>query len=136
MGEGRPRAITPRTLKKLRRAFLMGYSDREACLYAQIAPSTLYKYQEENPEFSEQKEQYKTNPTLKAKTTVFNNLDNISIAKWYLERKVKDEFSIRTESSLDHPQNTNNYRLSDYTRKQMDKRIEVEIALIRPRSPN
>ena len=40
----RPRKITKETVQKLEEGFLMGLSDREACIYADIAVSTLYDF--------------------------------------------------------------------------------------------
>lgn len=90
---GRPLKIDNAVLEKLREGFLMGYNDEEACLFANIHPATLYHYQEKNPEFIEQKKLWKQNPLLKAKRTIFDNLDKAATASWYLERKCKDEFS-------------------------------------------
>jgi hypothetical protein len=89
---GRPTKMTKATLGKLREAFLLGCSDQEACLLANINPDTLYAYQKENTEFSEQKQTLKLNPVLKARQTIFNNLDNPKTAMWYLERRAKTEF--------------------------------------------
>lgn len=99
---GRPTVITPEILDKLREAFLMGFSDKEACFYADIGQSTLYDYQKDNPEFSEQKEQYKVNPILKAKKTIFDALEkgDVKVSQWYLERKAKGEFSTRVEATI------------------------------------
>lgn len=95
---GRPTIFTPELLQKLEEGFLMGYTDTEACLYAGIAPSSLYNYQNEHKEFLERKEQLKENPRMIAKTTVYNRLSrDPETAKWYLERKAKDEFSTRNE---------------------------------------
>jgi hypothetical protein len=94
---GRPTIMTPELLSKLKEGFLMGFSDEEACSYAQIGKSTLYNYQQANPEFVEEKEEWKNNPILKAKTTIFNDLEDVETSKWYLERKAKREFSLRQE---------------------------------------
>lgn len=96
---GRHTKLTPETLDKLRTAFLMGCSDVEACLYADISKTALYNYQQKNPEFVDQKEQWKEQLTLKARTVIANSLNNKdeNTAKWYLERKKKDEFGTRTE---------------------------------------
>lgn len=98
----RPTVVTPETLEKLRTGFLKGYDDEEACLYADIAPSTLYEYQKKNPEFSEQKAQWKKNPILKAKEVVYDAIErkDKETAKWYLERKKKEEFSTRSETDI------------------------------------
>ena len=94
---GRPKSIDKDVLSKLEYAFAIGCTDREASLYANIAPSTLYRYCDEHKEFSERKEGLKKTPILKARETVVNDLENTDSAKWYLERKVKKEFSQRQE---------------------------------------
>lgn len=53
----------------------MGCTDPEACLYAGIVPSTLYRYQESNPEYSERKETLKQNPVMKARGVILNALE-------------------------------------------------------------
>jgi len=100
---GRPIAMTEETLQKLREGFLMGYSDEEACLYAEISPATLYNYQKDNPEYIEQKEQWKTNPILKAKKVIDEALDkkDRDTARWYLERKKKKEFGNNLDLTSD-----------------------------------
>lgn len=67
----------------------MGCTDREASLYAQIAPSTLYLYCENHPEFSERKEVLKGNPVLQAKRIQLAELqsDNSAIAQKVIDRK-------------------------------------------------
>ena len=52
---GRPRKITEEVVGKLEYGFLMGLSDGEACVYADIAVSTLYDYCKKHKEFSERK---------------------------------------------------------------------------------
>lgn len=100
---GRPTKMTESTLKKLQEAFLFGSSDSEACLYAGICRDTLYEYQKKNLEFSDKKEEWKSNPLLKARKTVFNNLDNPKVAMWYLERKSRNEFDLRQKNAVDEP---------------------------------
>lgn len=95
---GRPTIMTEETLQQLREAFLMGCTDREACLYADIGTSTLYNYQEEHPDFVEQKKVWKENPILIARKSVVNALaGDYEHALKYLERRKKDEFAVRNE---------------------------------------
>src|SRR3990167_3654505 len=96
---GRPTVMTPETIAKLEEAFLMALNDREACLFSNIAPSTLYAYCQENREFSERKELLKEQVKIKAKRNIADAIDakNVSLSKWYLERKAKDEFSSKQE---------------------------------------
>lgn len=97
---GRKTVMTPEIINKLEQAFSMGCSDLEACLYADIGKTTLYNYQNENPEFVERKEQLKEQLVLKARTVIANALNNKdeNTAKWYLERKAKNEFSTKVEN--------------------------------------
>ena len=53
---GRPSKMTPEVLAKLEHSFSLGLSDREACLYAEINPATLYRYCENHQEFCKRKE--------------------------------------------------------------------------------
>jgi hypothetical protein len=46
MPAGRPTKMTPDTVKKLEEAFLLGCSDIEACLVADISKQTLYNSNE------------------------------------------------------------------------------------------
>lgn len=95
----RPTIMTEQVISKLEEAFLLGCTDLEATLYANIAPSTLYKYQDKNRAFVERKAQLKEAPILKARASVIRALENNpELALKYLERKKKDEFSLRKEN--------------------------------------
>lgn len=113
---GRPTKMTKVMIGKLEMLFAKGLSDREACLVAEINPSTLYEYCKENPEFAERKEMLKDKPKIKAKMNVQEAIEagDTDISKWYLERKAKDEFSTKQEISADVDTNvTINIELTD-----------------------
>ena len=95
---GRPKVVTKDVLVKLEQAYLFGCTDVQACAFAGICAKTLSNYQNENPDFLQEKEKWKQNPILKAKATVYGKLNEADTAKWYLERKAKDEFSTRQET--------------------------------------
>lgn len=114
---GRPAKIDKGILGKLESAFKMGATDREACSYVNINPDTLYEYQKKHPEFTEQKEAWKQNPILKAKNTIYKNLNDARIAQWYLERKCKDEFQPQNKVELNG--NGVNIFVADEKHKQM-----------------
>lgn len=87
---GRPRAVTEAVIQKLEAAFMMGCTDREACLAADIAPSTLYAYCEQNPAFSERKETLKENPVMLARSVVLEAIRDdrdVQAAQKVLDRK-------------------------------------------------
>ena len=94
---GRPTKMSKETIAKLEEVFSLGGSDSEACFYANISKQTLYNYQKENPEFVDRKEALKEKPILKARQTVVKALDDPKDAQWFLERKRKEEFSLRQE---------------------------------------
>lgn len=94
---GRPTVMTPEILDKLRYVFSIGGTRKEAYTYAQIGESTFYEYLQDNPNFAEEIERLIQDPILKAKKTVYDSLENVRDAQWYLERKAKDEFAQRSE---------------------------------------
>lgn len=101
MPAGRPTKMTEETVKKLEEAFLLGCSDLEACLYADISKQTLYNYQDKHPEFVDRKERLKENPVFVARRAVISEMkEDGNLALKYLERKKKDEFSIKQEHEL------------------------------------
>lgn len=99
--EGRPTKLNQDVLNKLEEAFLLGCTDTEACLMAGISHQTLYNWQNANPEFLERKTKLKANPIIEARQSLKKAIKRgdgkLSLA--YLERKVKDELSLRTEHS-------------------------------------
>jgi hypothetical protein len=97
---GRKTVMTAETLAKLRNAFLMDCTEEEACFIAKIDHATLWRYKQSHPEFCKDIEACKKNPVLKARATIYKNLDNPKIAKWYLEHKAKDEFSTKQEIAV------------------------------------
>lgn len=103
MAGGRPTSMTDEVVQKLEEAFLMGCTDIEACFYANIAKQTLYTYQELNPEFKDRKEELKANPIFLARKSVITGVQNDSdLALKFLERKCKDEFSLKSETKTEH----------------------------------
>lgn len=87
-------------IAKLEQAYAFGASDGEACMYADISPDALYRYEKKNPKFRERKLALKKKPILKARQTIIKDIENVDTAKWYLSRKRKEEFS--TKSVLEH----------------------------------
>lgn len=100
---GRPKKITPELLQKLEVAFSLGLNDEQARLFAGKLPSsTFYKYCQEHPEFMELKEALKQSPEINARANIAKALKDgdKDLSKWYLERKCKDEFSIKQDLGL------------------------------------
>lgn len=94
---GRPTVMTESVLNKLEEVFALGGTDIEACGYADISTGTLYKYQEEFPDFIERKRFLKEKPVLLARKTIMDSLaSDANTAKWYVERRDRD-FNLKHE---------------------------------------
>lgn len=96
---GRKTIITPEIIIKLEQAFMYGFTDLQACLFAEISKTTFYNFQNKHPEFVDRKELLRENLALRAKVVLAKKIQNEDeeTAKWYLERKCKKEFSTRQE---------------------------------------
>lgn len=117
---GRPTVMTPETINKLEHVFMLGGSDKEACLYAEISTQTLYDYQNLHPEFVGRKEMLKETPFLKARQTIVQNLSNPQGAQWFMERKKRDEFGKSDETApTHHTKNTYNFIFSPEVREKV-----------------
>ena len=95
----RKTVMTEETVKKLLIAFAYSFTDEEACLYANISKPTLYDYCKRFPAFSDQKEELKKKPNIKAKINWVEKINNkdYQASKEWLERKSKKEFSLKQE---------------------------------------
>lgn len=94
---GRPAVIDIDVVRQLRQAFLMGCNDTEACNYANIHRQRLYEFEQKYPEFADYKQAWRDNPRIKTKATIYKELDDPTMARWYAETKMSDEFHKRQE---------------------------------------
>lgn len=84
---GRPSVVTGLVLLKLRAAFLIGCSEREACIFAGIHRATLYRYQDKNPDFCDQKEAWKCWLIIQARRVIAEAIEGgDSICAWQFLR--------------------------------------------------
>ena len=89
-------------LSKLEEAFAQGCTDEEACIYADISLSALYRYEEEHLEFRERKQLLKQKPILLARTEVVKGIEgDKEFALKFLERRKKSEFAPHSTSIVD-----------------------------------
>jgi hypothetical protein len=111
---GRPTVMTPETIKRLEDGFIAGLSDREASLYADTAPSTLYAYCEENPDFSERKELLKERIKMRAKFNISEAIEakDKTLSQWLLERRDPD-FKPKNETDTKGQVTVNIVRFED-----------------------
>ena len=97
--KGRPLKMTPKIVANLLSAFSHSLTDDEACIYTDISKNTLYRFVDKNPHFWHQKEILKQKPNIKAKLNKIKAINewNIQESWWWLERKSRDEFSLKQE---------------------------------------
>lgn len=93
----RPLKMTPKIVANLLVAFSNSLTDDEACIYCDISKNTLYRFVEKNPHFWNQKEILKQKPNIKAKLNKIKAINewNTQESWWWLERKSKNEFSLK-----------------------------------------
>ena len=93
---GRPTVITKETVRKLEQAFKDGLSVSEACFVSGIGKRTFYDHKASDTTFAHNMELAKAYVTLRAKKVVVQAIDsgNLTAAKWYLERKARNEFGL------------------------------------------
>ena len=103
MAVGRPTIMTDAIVSKLEYGFMKGLNVTECCHYADISRNCFYEYLDKNPEFKDRIEELKSNPSTKAKLNVVEAIENgdTDLSKWWLERRNKDEFSVKQEVSAD-----------------------------------
>ena len=93
---GRPTVITQDTVRKLEQAFKDGLSVSEACFISGIGKRTFYDHKASDEDFAHKMELGKAYVTLRAKKVVVQAINdgNLTAAKWYLERKARNEFGL------------------------------------------
>jgi hypothetical protein len=96
---GRPTVMTPAIVNKLEEAFAQGFSVANACIWADISKQTYYDYAEKHPDFIDRNKELQQKPLIKSILVINKAIQNndVGTAKWYAERKAKDEFSLRQE---------------------------------------
>ena len=120
----RPTVMTEKVVKKLEDWFIMGFTDLEACLYAEISKQSLYDYCKKYPAFTDRKEMLKDNLKMVAKTNLSKTINwwDSNDSKWYLERKGKDEFSLKIETKNETVVDLN-INIAEITDDELDKII-------------
>jgi hypothetical protein len=97
---GQPTIMTDKTKKILEDAFLGGVSNITiACGLAGITRQTYYNHCKEDPQFDLRCKTLRDRPLVKAMQNIAKAIDegDIHTSKWVLERRVKEDFSIRQE---------------------------------------
>jgi hypothetical protein len=91
---GRPPVINKVIVQKLEVAFRDGFSVAKACTLSGISRSTYYEHLKRNADFSDKMVLAQAWVTELAKQVVVAEIKagNLPAAKWWLERKAKEEF--------------------------------------------
>jgi len=99
---GKIHKMTDDMLEKLKWAFANSLTDEEAALYCWISPRTIYDYCSKHPEFWELKERLKKKPNIQAKVNWIKkiNTNDYQASKEWLERKSRNEFSLKQEVDI------------------------------------
>jgi hypothetical protein len=97
---GRPTVFIEKVVGKLKEAFLNDCNVVQACRYAGIHKDSYYNYIKENKEFSDEIELLRNDLKLKSKFNIAKKIKegDLDTSKWYLERRAKNEFSLKTIS--------------------------------------
>jgi len=95
----RKTVMTKESIKMLLDGFCQGFKVNHACMYANICKQTFYNYCNKHEGFLEHCHELRRIPSLKAISLIVKSIDegNVNSAKWWLERKCKEEFSLRSE---------------------------------------
>lgn len=96
-GQGQPTKLTEETRKKAYEAAALGASVLELAFYVNVSRRTFYNWIKMDEAFAEEIDRLRQKPILKARQTIVKSLDDPSGAQWFLERKLKKEFSTRQE---------------------------------------
>ena len=99
--QGRPSVLTPTVIDKLVHAFEHGYTKTQAFRYSGISKDTYYGAIKTHEEFADKMRRAQDHLGLKARDVVAAAIksEDVKTAKWWLERKAKDEYSLRHEAT-------------------------------------
>lgn len=95
---GRPFKLNQDIVNKLEQSASLDCSISEMCFYADISRETYYNWSKTNKKLIDRLESLRNKPILAARQSVVNGLkDNPEFALKYLERKLPDEFALKTK---------------------------------------
>ena len=99
---GRPTVFDQETVHKLEQAFNIGCTIEEACTVSGVSRSAYYNKIETDHDFMDKMERSKVFAVLMARNTVVQAImrGDVKTSMWYLERKRRDEFSLRAPAKL------------------------------------
>lgn len=98
-GTGRKTDIRPEAVTKLVEAYQMGYSTTQAAMFAGIARTTIADWAAKSKEFAKIINDAMDFPQRTARAVVMKSIKagNTNDARWWLERRQRDDFATRQE---------------------------------------
>lgn len=96
---GRPAYTEEEILEKLYEYLVLGYSIKKACLLGGIHEQTVYSRRKKDESFSSKLSKLMNSPNVRARAVWVKRIDegDYQAAKDWLERREKNEFSLRQE---------------------------------------
>lgn len=123
---GRPTIMTQDVINKLELGFMMGFNVLECCLYADISTQTYYNYLKKNKDFVDRVERLQQNVSMYAKMNLSESIikdKNREDSKWHLERRNKNEYSLKQDVGIDPNDNIVNFNINRITK---DKKEDTD----------
>lgn len=93
---------TKKVIRELKNLLLIGCSITEACISAGISTDTYYRWIKEDKELSDEFENAKQNIFVKARKSIFENLDDPTTARWFAERRMP-EYKSKVDLDIVNP---------------------------------
>ena len=86
---GRPSTVTEEKIKRLEEAFMFGFSDNMACIYAGVSRTAFYRFLANNEPLRDRFKALKRNVRLQARFNVAKAIEagDLEVSRWYLERR-------------------------------------------------
>lgn len=99
---GCPNSLTPHVVARLVAGFESGLNVTQALRYAGIKKDVYYDAIKRDEEFSDKMRAAQWHLNMRSREVVARAIveqSDVRVAQWYLERKAKDEFSLRRETT-------------------------------------
>lgn len=109
-------------VSKLEEAWGFGATNEEAAAVAGITRSALQKYMAKHPEVQERRDELRETVNYIARSNIVQAIQkkDIDNSKWWIERKLKKEFSLRQEND-----NRTTLTISDEEKENLDAVIKI-----------
>lgn len=93
---GRRSSVTKEVIKRLEEAFMYGFSDNQACVYASVSRTAFYRFLSKNEPIRDRFKALKRHVRLQARFNVAKAIEagDLEVSRWYLERR-DPEFSMK-----------------------------------------